>query len=104
MDATLVGWLDQVARTTLFVAVALFALVNAVALVGFLVTRDRGIVNRWTGRVLAVDLLLVGAGVGVPLVATMTRLTITTVAASVRSVGIGGVAAVETATYQSTRP
>lgn len=90
MDATLVSWLDQVSRTTVFATVTLFVVVNTIAIVGFLASRDRDLVNRWTGRILAIDLALVGAGVGVPLVTTMTRFTVTTVAASFRGVGFGG--------------
>ena len=32
-------------------------------------TRDREIVNRWTSRVLAVNLVLAGTGIGVPMLA-----------------------------------
>jgi outer membrane protein TolC len=37
-------------------------------------TRSRAIVNRWTGRVLAVNLLLLGAGLGVPAAAFTLKL------------------------------
>ena len=36
-------------------------------------TRDRGIVNRWTSRVLALNLVLAGTGVGVPVLALSSR-------------------------------
>lgn len=45
-----------------------FLLANGLALAGVLVTRNRELVNRWTPRLVALDLLLVGAGLGVPAV------------------------------------
>jgi hypothetical protein len=45
--------------------------------------RDREFVNKWTGRVLAVDLLLIGSGVGVPVLAATARFTISAVAPAI---------------------
>jgi len=89
MDATLVNWLDRVGSTAFAWSLILFLLVNGVAAIGFLLRRDRGLVNRWTGRVLAIDLLLLGAGVGVPLIASLTKVTVSAVSASFTSAGIG---------------
>ena len=46
-----------------------FVVINGLALVAFFVTRDRSLVNRWTSRLVAADLFLIGAGAGIPAVA-----------------------------------
>jgi hypothetical protein len=95
MDATLVSWLDSVGRTAFTWSLGLFLAVNAAAAIGFVLRRDRALVNRWTSRILAIDLLLLGAGVGVPLVTTMTRMTVSALATTVKGAEIGGVGATE---------
>jgi len=46
------------------------------------VTRSRDVVNRWTGRLVAVNLLLLTTGVGVPAVAQAMRMVVQAVSAS----------------------
>jgi len=46
-----------------------FLVVNGAAAAWVFATRDRGMVNRWIPRLLVVDTLLVGTGVGVPALA-----------------------------------
>jgi hypothetical protein len=48
-------------------------------------TRDREIVNRWTSRVLAANLVLAGTGVGVPVLALGSRLAVRVVAPMIPS-------------------
>jgi hypothetical protein len=56
-----------------------FVVVNGLAVMGFALTRDRGLVNRWTGRVLAANLVLAGTGIGIPLLTSITRLAVAAV-------------------------
>jgi hypothetical protein len=46
-----------------------FVVINGIAAAAIWITRDRKLVNRWTSPLLAANLLLLGTGVGVPLVA-----------------------------------
>ena len=59
-----------------------FVLVNAAAVVAVFVTRDRSLVNRWTSRLVVVDALLLGSGLGIPVVARAARLVVETVSSS----------------------
>ena len=82
MEATIVQWLSDFGAKVFFWSLGIFVVVNGVAAVFYFARRDRAQVNRWTSRVLAVDMLLVGAGLGVPLVTTLTRMTVTAVSAA----------------------
>jgi aspartate ammonia-lyase len=66
MLATLSDWLARTGTLAFTWAVAGFVVVNVVALVAVVLTRDRTLVNRWTGRVLGVNLGLLALGAGVP--------------------------------------
>jgi len=72
MDAV-IQWLDGLRGTAFAVSATLFLLVNGAALAAFVLKRDRALVNRWTGRVLAANVLLLGTGVGLPLVTWVAR-------------------------------
>jgi len=82
MEATIVQWLSDFGTMVFFWSLGIFVVVNGVAAVVYLVRRDRTQVNRWTSRILAADLLLVGAGVGVPIVTTLTKMTVSAIAAT----------------------
>lgn len=43
-----------------------FLLLNGLAVTAFFVSKDRGLVNRWTSRLLMGNILLIGTGIGVP--------------------------------------
>lgn len=60
----------------------LFLLVNAAAVAAFLATRSRALVNQWTPRLVAANLMLVGLGVGVPAVAFCLKTVVSAVASS----------------------
>ena len=80
MEAAILAWLQQVAIRAFGISLfLLLAIDGAFALILF-ATRDRGIVNRWTSRVLAANLVLAGTGVGVPVLALGTRLAVRAVA------------------------
>jgi hypothetical protein len=86
MEAAILAWLQDVAirafGTSLFLALAVD---GAYALIVF-ATRDRAIVNRWTSRVLAVNLVLAGTGIGVPVLALGSGLAVKAVAPLVPSI------------------
>ncbi len=55
--------------TTVFqLAAVAFLVLNGAAIAAVVLTRDRALVNRWTGRILAANLLLIGVGLGTPAV------------------------------------
>lgn len=80
MEAAMLAWLQDLAiRAFGLSLVLMLALDGAFALILF-ATRDRGIVNRWTPRVLAVNLVLAGTGIGVPVLALGSRVAVRAVA------------------------
>ncbi len=66
MLETTVLWLDQVSAEVFWTCAAGLVLIDLAAVAVVMATRSRELVNRWTGRVLAANLLLLGAGLGVP--------------------------------------
>ena len=84
---TTLSWLDGVGSTAFTLSAIAFVSLNAIALVGVFLTRDRGLVNRWTPHFLAVNLLLLGTGLGVPLAALAARSVITAVTPSFHTAG-----------------
>jgi uncharacterized membrane protein YqiK len=93
MEPSIVEWLTNAGRTAFAWSLGALLLVNAVTALVFVVRQDRALVNRWTSRVLALDLLLVGTAVGVPLVTTMARMTVTLVSSSVVGAGLNAASA-----------
>jgi len=80
MEAAILAWLQELAIRAFGISLFLMlAIDGAYALVLF-ATRDRVIVNRWTSRVLAVNLLLAGTGVGVPVLALSSRVAVRMIA------------------------
>jgi len=71
---TIVLWLDQIGSEVFWGCATALVLVDVAAMAVVMHTRSRAIVNRWTGRVLAVNLLLLGAGLGVPAAAFTLKL------------------------------
>ena len=76
MEAAILDWLQQFGWTAFTLSAGAFVLVNAVALTIFLRRGDRDLVNRWTPRLLAVNLVLAGTGLGIPVLATAARFAI----------------------------
>lgn len=74
MNDQLFAWLGDVGSWAWQTSVMLLIVVNVVAVAVVSVTRDRGIVNRWTGRWLGANLALIGLGAGTPLVTGLLRL------------------------------
>lgn len=83
MENALLEWLARVGTSAFTYSALAFVLINGAAIAAVVVTRDRSLVNRWTGRLLAANLVLAGTGLGIPLATTVTRLGIMAVFPSV---------------------
>lgn len=79
METSVLDWLASVGSTAFRWSVVGFVLVNGAAVAAVVLTKDRTLVNRWTGRVLAANLVLAGTGIGIPLVAAASRFAIAVV-------------------------
>jgi hypothetical protein len=84
METALLDWLARTGTRAFTFAAWGFVLVNGAAVAAVVLTQDRALVNRWTGRVLAANLVLVGTGLGVPMLTSVARLAITAVSPSVQ--------------------
>jgi hypothetical protein len=73
LDA-LILWLDQVRSTVFWLCAIGLVTVDLGAVAVVMATRSRALVNRWTGPVLAANLFLLGAGLGVPVAALAAKL------------------------------
>jgi hypothetical protein len=80
VDFDVMQWLGVLSSTVIKLSVVLFVVINAVALGVFSVRRDRALVQRWTSPWLAANILVVGAGVGTPLLVGITKFAITALA------------------------
>ncbi|MBK8247595.1 MAG: hypothetical protein IPK85_09395 [Gemmatimonadetes bacterium] len=79
MESALMDWLGGIGSTAFRWSVMAFVVINGVSIAALILTRDRALVNRWTGRVLAANLALAGTGLGIPLVTSLTRLAVAAV-------------------------
>jgi hypothetical protein len=84
LEAEILGWLQRAGWVAFSMSVAAFVLVNSIGFAILLRRRDRTLVNTWTPRLLAVNILLAGTGLGVPVLTTAARFAIVTVAPTVR--------------------
>ena len=82
MESALLEWLARTGSRAFTYSLGAFVLMNGAAVLALVVTRDRNLVNRWTGRILAANLVLAGTGLGIPLLTTVTRLGILAVSPS----------------------
>lgn len=82
----LILWLDQVRSIVFWGCVTGLVVVDLAAAGAVVVTRSRALVNRWTGPVLAANLVLIGVGVGVPVAAFAARAAATALAPSLSTV------------------
>ena len=77
--------LDQVGSLSFWICITLLVAIDVIAAAAVIQTRSRELVNRWTGRILAANLVLLGAGLGVPVVAYTTRMVVVAVAPMVQA-------------------
>lgn len=96
MEAAILAWLHDVAIRAFGLSLFLLLGLDAVFALILFATRDRGIVNRWTSRVLAANLMLVGTGIGVPVLALGSRVVVQMVAPFVPSIHVGDGDAIRT--------
>jgi hypothetical protein len=82
MAESLVSFLSALSSKVFWFAAICFVLLNGAALAAFLLTRSRRLVDEWTPRLVAADALLLGAGLGVPLVSGLAKLGIQAIAAT----------------------
>ena len=85
MEAAMLAWLQDLAIRAFGISLFLALAIDGAFALIVLATRDRAIVNRWTSRVLAVNLVLAGTGVGVPVLALGSRLAVQAIAPLVPS-------------------
>ncbi len=76
--------LDQVGSLAFWTCMTAVVAIDVLALAVVLKTRSRELVNRWTGRVVGANLLLLGAGLGVPVTTYVARSIVLAVAPSVQ--------------------
>lgn len=74
MGAAVAGFLDSLSSSVFWIATVVFVAVNGAALAVFAITRNRRLVNDWTGRLVVLDAVLLGAGLGVPLVSGLAKI------------------------------
>jgi len=86
MDTSLGQALGGLASRAFTLSAVLFLLLNGAAIALFTVTRDRHLVNRWTSKLLAADLVLLGTGLGVPALACGARLVVSLIAGATTGV------------------
>ncbi|HLG05964.1 MAG TPA: hypothetical protein VI383_07430 [Gemmatimonadales bacterium] len=77
---TVLSSLTSVSGTVWRVAVLCFLVINGAAVAAILITRSRRLVDTWTPRLVALDAILIGAGLGVPLITGMLRVGLRTIA------------------------
>ena len=80
MEAAILAWLQELAIRAFGISLFLVLAIDGAFAIVLLVTRDRAIVNRWTSRVLAANLVLAGTGVGVPVLALSSRVAVRAIA------------------------
>ena len=76
--------LDQIGSLTFWTCISVLVVIDVIALAVVIQTRSRELVNRWTGRLVAANALLLGAGVGIPMTAYLARSVVIAVAPSVQ--------------------
>ena len=80
MEAAILAWLQELAIRAFGISLFLVLAIDGAFAIVLLATRDRAIVNRWTSRVLAANLVLGGTGVGVPVLALTSRVAVRAIA------------------------
>ncbi len=73
MDA-FVAWLNSVGWMVFLWSMAALVVIDVAALAAAAMTRDRTLVNRWTGRVLAANVALLGFGAAGPAISFTGRM------------------------------
>jgi hypothetical protein len=80
MADAVVSFLSALSSKVFWFAAICFVLLNGAALAAFFLTRSRRLVDEWTPKLLTADALLLGAGLGVPLVSGLAKMGIQAIA------------------------
>jgi hypothetical protein len=67
-------FLDSLGSTVFRLAAIAFVLINGAAIAVFAMSRSRRLVDDWTRRIVTIDAVLLGTGLGVPLLAAGAKL------------------------------
>jgi len=70
------NFLGTLGSTVFRLAAICFVIVNSIAIGAFALSRSRRFVDAWTRRIVTIDAVLLGAGLGVPLLAGAAKLTV----------------------------
>jgi len=81
VEAAIAGFLDALSSKVFWLAATCFLVLNGAALAAFVVTRSRRLVDEWTPKLVAADAVLLGAGLGIPLVSALAKMGVHAVAA-----------------------
>lgn len=74
MAASVTEFLSSLGSLIFRLAAICFVLVNGVAIAAFALSGSRRLVDRWTSRIVTIDAVLLGTGLGVPLLAAAAKL------------------------------
>ena len=81
MEASLTAFLNGLSSRVFWFAAVAFVLLNGAAIAAFTLTRSRRLVNEWTSKLVAADAVLIGAGLGVPLLSGLAKIGVHALAA-----------------------
>lgn len=79
MEAT-VAFLNGLSSKVFWFAAVVFIVLNGAAIAAFALTRSRRLVNEWTGKLVAADAVLLGVGLGIPLLSGLAKIGVRAVA------------------------
>lgn len=89
MVSAVADWLSSVSGLVFRLAAVLFVLLNGAVVAAIAVSRSRTLVNRITPPWLAANVVLLGAGLGVPLLAGIARTAVRALGALTGNVALG---------------
>lgn len=79
MEAT-VAFLNGLSSKVFWLAAVVFIVLNGAAIAAIAMSRSRRLVNDWTGKLLAADVVLLGVGLGIPLLSGLAKIGVRAVA------------------------
>ncbi|MEO7083947.1 MAG: hypothetical protein ABI442_21360 [Gemmatimonadaceae bacterium] len=82
---SIVGMLDHVGSAVFWTCAVLLVVTDVAAAAVVIQRQSRELVNRWTGRILAANVLLLSTGLGVPAATYVVKTAVLAVAPSVQS-------------------
>lgn len=82
---SMLGMLQHFGSQVFWTCAIVLVVVDVAAAAVVIQARSRAMVNRWTGRIVAANVLLLGAGLGVPAATYVAKVVVLAVAPSVES-------------------